>query len=549
MLLPKLFTCMKDYSKEQFFKDLIAGIIVAIIALPLSIALGIASGVTPEKGIITAIIGGFFVSLLGGSRVQIGGPTGAFVVIILGIIQKYGLDGLIFATLMAGMILIFMGVFKLGSLVEFIPYPITTGFTSGIAIIIFSTQVKDFLGLNIENIPSEFIAKWMVYLKNLGQTNMQALMIGFLTILIIVLFPKINRKVPSTLIAIFVATLLAKGLNLEVSTIQTQFGEISGSIPSIHFPTFDFSKIEELIIPAVAIAVLGSVESLLSAVVADGMIGGNHRSNMELVGQGVANIFSALFGGIPVTGAIARTAANVKNGARTPISGIVHSITLFFMMIILMPYVKYIPMASLAGILIVVSYNMGEWDEFKQLNKCPKSDALVFIVTFLLTIIFDLVVAIEVGMVLSAFLFMKRMANITQFNYMLGEDNSSSDQLRLKEEFKISSDIDFYEIIGPFFFGAADKFIKTVRSTHKMPKILVLDLKQVPIIDATGYSALCRLYEMCTKSNTRLVFMQMQEEPYKILENYGFVDLLGRERFCDNIDEVVEITQKLSTAA
>lgn len=545
MLIPKLFTCLKNYNKEMFLNDLISGIIVAIIALPLSIALGIASGVSPKTGLITAIVGGFFVSMLGGSRVQIGGPTGAFVVIVLNILNKYGLEGLVAATFMAGVILILLGIFKLGDMVKFIPYPITTGFTSGIAIIIFSTQIKDFLGLNIDKVPSEFLSKWTCYFNNFSSINFSAAIIGILTIGIIILWPKINKKIPGAFIAIICTTLIALFMNLDIATIETQFGEISSIIPMPSIPKLSFNMVNELLMSAVAIALLGSVESLLSAVVADGMIGGNHRSNMELVGQGVANIFSSLFGGIPVTGAIARTAANVKNGGRTPIAGIVHSITLLLMMLVLMPYVKYIPMASLAGILIVVSYNMGEWEEFKELSKCPKSDALVFILTFTLTVIFDLVVAIEVGMVLSAFLFMKRMADVTKCTYITGDESKINDEIEFSSQKSMPAEIDIYEINGPFFFGAADKFIKTIKSIENHPKVLILKMSHVPVIDATGYSALNRLYDICKHKGTRIIIIELQNEPYDTLEKYGFISKIGPENVCKDLECAINTAEEI----
>lgn len=544
MLVPKLFTCLKNYNKEMFLKDIIAGIIVAIIALPLSIALAIASGVSPEKGLITAIVGGFFVALLGGSRVQIGGPTGAFVVIVLGIITKYGIEGLIVATLMAGIILILMGVFRVGNMIKFIPYPITTGFTNGIAVIIFSTQIKDFFGMNIEKVPSEFIEKWGSYFSHLATTNYKALMIGILTILIIVLWPKVSKKIPGAFIAIIVTTLITVIFKLDINTIATQFGDIKGGIPTFTLPKVSFSMVNELLMSAVAIALLGSIESLLSAVVSDGMIGGKHRSNMELIGQGVANICSALFGGIPVTGAIARTAANVKNGGRTPVAGIVHSITLFLMMLILMPYVKYIPMAALAGVLIVVSYNMCQWGEFKMLRKCPKSDALVFITTFLLTVIFDLVVAIEIGMLLAICLFMKRMVDITSCTNLLDDENNLSDEMDM-EGLNIPSGVNIYEINGPFFFGAADKFMQVIKAIENPPKVLILKMMNVPIIDATGYSALQGIYELCKNNGTELILMELQEKPYKILDKYGFVKEIGKEKICNDISESLHVAKNI----
>lgn len=538
VITPKLFTCLKGYTKEKMYKDIIAGIIVAVIALPLSIALAIASGVSPEKGLITAIVGGFFVSLLGGSRVQIGGPTGAFVVIVLGILSKYGLEGLVISTFMAGVLLVFMGLVGFGSMVKFIPYPITTGFTSGIAIIIFSTQIKDFLGLEISNIPSEFIAKWHVYLSNLNKINYQALFIGVLTIAIIMYWPKINQKIPGTLIAIIVSTILAKMFHIDIATIETQFGEISGSIPVPSFPHISMDIVRELAMPSIAIALLGSIESLLSAVVADGMIGGNHRSNAELVGQGIANMASSLFGGIPVTGAIARTAANIKNGGRTPISGIVHSVSLLLMMLVLMPYVKFIPMASLAGILIVVSYNMGEWDEFKVLTKCPKSDALVFIATFALTLIFDLVVAIEVGMILSIFLFMKRMIDVAECTHIIDYKDKYGDILDFDSQ-NSDSEIAIYKINGPFFFGAADKFMNIISSIEKPPKTLIIKMKDVPVIDATGYYALNRLYQKSISVGTRVILTGLNHDVYKTLDRYGFLEIIGDDNVFENLKDAI----------
>lgn len=540
MLKPKLFTCLKDYNRDMFFKDVIAGIIVAIIALPLSIALAIASGVSPEKGLITACIGGFFVSLLGGSRVQIGGPTGAFVVIVSGIVYEYGLDGLIISTMMAGAILVFMGLFRLGDLIKFIPYPVTTGFTSGIAVVIFSTQINDFMGLGIEKVPSEFLGKWGSYIHNIGHVNWMALAVGLVTMGIIVLWPKVNAKIPGAFVALILTTFAALFMGLNIATIETQFGTISGAIPMPSMPVISLDIIKALFMPAVAIALLGSIESLLSAVIADGMIGGNHRSNMELVGQGVANMASALFGGIPVTGAIARTAANVKNGGRTPVAGIVHAITVFLMLIILMPYIKYVPMASLAGILIIVAYNMVEWDSFRELNKCPKSDALVFLATFFLTVVFDLVVAIEVGMILSAFLFMKRMSDVTDCHYTIGSEENSCDKFGFLNGAVISPEIGIYEINGPFFFGAADKFLNTVKSIEKPPRILILKMTHVPVIDATGYAALNRLYEKCEKYDMQIIIGDLQTKTYDILERYGFVEQVGRESICHDMKAALD---------
>ncbi len=418
MFIPKLLTCLKDYSKDQLIKDLTAGLIVAIIAFPLSIALAIASGVSPEKGLYTAIIGGVIVSLLGGSRVQIGGPTGAFIVIVYGIIGEYGFDGLVIATIIAGVLLILMGLLRFGNLIKFIPYSIVTGFTSGIAITIFSTQIKDFLGLNMDKVPSEFIPKWLAYFKSASTIDLKSLLIGALSIGIILIWPKISKKVPGTLASIIIATVINLAFNLKVETIGSRYGSISASLPTLSFPSINLAVIYKLLMPGITIAFLAGVESLLSAVVADGMVNGKHRSNMELIAQGTANIFSVLLGGIPVTGAIARTAANVKNGGRTPIAGIVHSISLFLIMLIFLPYMKLVPMTTLAAILIVVSYNMGEWEVFKDLFKMQKSDAVVFLVTFTLTILIDLVAAISVGMVLHLILSMINSKANKHDNYL-----------------------------------------------------------------------------------------------------------------------------------
>lgn len=536
MLVPKLFTCLKQYSKEQFIKDLTAGIIVAIIAFPLSIALAIASGVSPEKGLYTAIVGGFIISFLGGSRVQIGGPTGAFVIIVYGIIQKYGLDGLIVATIIAGVFLLLMGFLKFGSIIKYIPDPITSGFTTGIAITIFSTQITDFFGLSIHNVPSEFLLKWIAYIKGMPTLNIQSLIIGCLSLLIILAWPKVNKKIPGTLIAIIAATLITSIFHLHVETIGSRFGSLSSALPKLSFPKINIQMINGLIFPGLTIAVLAAVESLLSAVVADGMIGSKHRSNMELVAQGAANIFSALFGGIPVTGAIARTAANIKNGGRTPVAGIVHAITLMVIMLLFLPYMNLVPMTTLAAILIVVSYNMGEWEIFKKLPKAPKSDAAVFLVTFFLTIFLDLVVAISIGIVLASLLFMKRMADVTDVNYKL-DASEDEDANELISDIKMSKDISIYEINGPFFFGAADKFINAIRETNNFTKVLLVKLIHVPAMDATAYHGLEMLYDMCKKHRTKLIFIGIRKQPYGVLKKYGFINIIGEKNFCKTIQE------------
>ncbi|PRR80469.1 SulP family inorganic anion transporter [Clostridium vincentii] len=539
MFIPKLITCLKDYSKEQFIKDFISGIIVAIIALPLAIALAIASGVSPEKGLYTAILGGFIVSFLGGSRVQIGGPTGAFVVIVYGIVQEFGIAGLTLATIMAGIFLVIMGFLKFGSLIKFIPSSITTGFTSGIAIVILSTQVKDFFGLQMEEVPSEFVEKLIAFFKDFHTINYQSLFISLLTLVIIIFWPKISKKVPGTLIAIIIVTLITMIFNLNITTIGSQFGQLSSALPSFALPAISFDMVNVLMLPALTIAVLGSVESLLSAVVADGMIGSSHRSNMELVAQGVANVFSGAFGGIPVTGAIARTAANVKNGGRTPVAGIVHACGLLLIMLLFMPYVKLVPMSSLAAVLVVVSYNMGEWETFKTLLKSPKSDALVFLVTFILTVFLDLVVAIGVGMVLASFLFMKKMSDITEVKYIL-DDEEDKDANEFIENIKMSEHITMYEISGSFFFAAANKFVSAMKEMGSPPRILIVKMSKVPFMDATAYHSLRMLYDFCRSNHTKVIILKIQDQPLSMLKKYGFVETMEEKNFCDTVDGAIE---------
>jgi SulP family sulfate permease len=539
LLIPKSISCLKNYSKEQFIKDFISGIIVAIIALPLAIALAIASGVSPEKGLYTAIIGGFIVSLLGGSRVQIGGPTGAFVVIVYGIIQKYGIEGLILSTIMAGVFLVIMGFLKFGSLIKYIPSSITTGFTSGIAIVILSTQVKDFFGLQMKAVPSEFIEKLIAYFNNFHSINFQSLFISVVTLIIIILWPRVSKKIPGTLIAIIIVTIITMIFKLNVTTIGSEFGQLSSSLPKLVIPSINLKMINELMLPALTIAILGSVESLLSAVVADGMIGGSHRSNMELIAQGVANIFSGAFGGIPVTGAIARTAANVKNGGRTPVAGIVHSFGLLIIMLLFMPYVKLVPMSSLAAVLVIVAYNMGEWEAFKTILKAPKSDAIVFLVTFILTIFLDLVVAIGVGVVLSSFLFMRKMADITEVKYIL-DDDEDKDANEFIENVKMPEHISIYEISGSFFFGAANKFVSAMKDMGVPPRILIVKMSKVPFMDATAYHSLKILYDFCRKNHTKVIILKIQEQPLNVLKKYGFVEIMGEKNFCDTVDGAIE---------
>lgn len=536
-LKPKLFSVMKTYSKNQFFKDLIAGIIVAIIALPLSIALAIASGVNPEQGLYTAIFAGFFISFLGGSRVQIGGPTAAFVVIIYGIVTEYGMAGLTIATLMAGIILIIMGLIHFGSLIKYIPYTITSGFTAGVAIGIFAGQIKDFLGLEMGSVPAEFIEKCAEYGKVIGTVDRDTVIVGVISLIILIVMPKISKVIPGSLIAIIIATLLVKFTPLEVATIGSVYGELSSSIPAPSIPGFDFSMIQELLPSAFTIAILAGIESLLSCVVSDGMINSRHRSNMELIGQGVGNIASGLFGGIPATGAIARTAANVKNGGRTPIAGMVHALTLLLILKLFMPLAAMIPMTTLAAILIVVAYNMGEWNEFFSLIKhAPKSDVIILLVTFVLTVIFDLVVAIEFGMVLAALLFIKRMSEVSSirgWTYSSDDDNEENDPMYIGLK-QVPYGTLVYEIDGPMFFGVADNFLNI--SIKDDTKVLVLRMRSVPAMDITALQSLEKVYDKCKKNDVTVVLSHVLEQPKKVMDKAGFSEKIGEENFCENID-------------
>lgn len=542
---PKFFSVMKNYTREQFIKDIIAGLIVAIIALPLSIALAIASGVNPEQGLYTAIIAGFFISFLGGSRVQIGGPTAAFVVIIYGIIAEHGIPGLIIATLLAGVMLILMGLFHFGDLIKFIPKTITIGFTLGIAIGIVVGQIKDFLGLNMGAVPAEFLTKLVAYSHNLGSINYITLAIGILALLIQIFWSKVSKKIPGSLVAIIVTTLLVAIFKLPVKTIGDLY-TIKAGLPSFSMPVLSFSLVREMILPAFTIAMLAAIESLLSAVVSDGMIGSKHKSNAELVGQGVGNILSALFGGIPATGAIARTAANVKNGGRTPVAGMVHALTLLLILLFLMPYASYIPMSCLAAILIIVGYNMSGWRTFVRIIKtAPKSDIAVLIITFLLTLFFDLVIAIEFGMVLAAFLFLKRMSDIAevrQWTYIGPSENE-----------KLSEDIDLkyvpkntivYEVFGALFFGAANVFTSFKHEEGK--NVLILRMRNVPVMDISGVEALEEILETCKKRNLTLILSHVNEQPYHAMEKAGFVEKIGAENICENIDASLERAEKLA---
>ena len=534
---PKFFTTIKNYTKAQFLSDLTAGIIVAIIALPLSIALAIASGVSPEKGMHTAIIAGFLISFLGGSRVQIGGPTGAFMVIVYGIVTEYGIDGLIMATMMGGFIMVLMGLSKLGGVIKFIPHPITTGFTSGIAITIFSSQIKDFFGLDIGNVPAEFLEKWKLYFESLGTIDITSMLIGLLALAIIVFWPKHKIKIPGSLIALIVTTLVVQFGQLDVLTIGTKFGELSSALPMPSLPAFSFEKMQHLIAPAMTIAILGSIESLLSAVVADGMIGGRHRSNTELIAQGIANMASGLFGGIPATGAIARTVANINNGGRTPVAGMVHAVVLLLILLIFMPLAQMIPLSALAAILIVVAYNMSEWREFVSLLKSPKSDIAVLLITFFITILVDLIMAIQIGMVLAALLFMKRMADVTEVSELTRdtaeEDDSFTPSFDRAILQRLPKHIQVYEINGPMFFGAADKFLEVINEVNGKTQTVILRMRNVPAMDATAVHALNRFIKSCHKYKIKILLSGLKPQPYDVLEKAGVVAAIGKDNIFD----------------
>ncbi len=549
MLLPKLVTTLKTYNKSLFYSDVSSGIIVGIVALPLAIAFGIASGVSPNNGLITAVIAGFIISALGGSRVQIGGPTGAFIVIVYGIVQKYGMDGLMIATIMAGVMLVLMGFMKLGTLIKFIPLPIITGFTSGIALIIFTTQIKDLLGLNIPNLPSEFLAKIPVYVNNITAFNIDTIIVSAISLFTIIFLGKFLQKIPSTFIALILGTAIVYIFGLEVDTISTRFGQLTSSIPSIGMPEISFDVIYNLAGPAFTIAMLGAVESLLSAVVADGMIGGKHRSNMELIANGAANIVAPFFGGIPATGAIARTVTNIRNGGKTPIAGITHSIVLLLILLFFGKYAGMIPMCVLASILMVVAYNMSEWREFKAQLKMPRSDVIVLVTTFLLTVIFDLTVAIEVGIVLSAMLFMRRMAEVTnigvisrEFDEGLESEDSGANSIQGKN---IPKGVLIFEIDGPFFFGAASKFKDAMRFVGKTTDVLILRLRKVPAIDSTGIATLEDFYYDCKKRSTILILSGLHAQPMFACEHAGLLDKIGEVNLRGNIDDALNRAREI----
>ena len=557
---PKLLTTLRHYNKQQFTTDLLAGIIVGIVALPLAIAFGIASGVTPEKGIITAIVAGLIVSLLGGSKVQIGGPTGAFIIIIYGIIQQYGFEGLTIATLMAGVFLIMFGVLHLGTIIKYIPYPIVVGFTSGIALTIFTTQIKDLFGLTMETVPSDFIEKWVAYIGSFGTIDLWSAGVGIGSVAVIAAWPMIAKynnvlkKLPGSLIAIIVMTvavlLLKQYAGVEsVETIGDRFS-ISNQLPDAEMPSISWNVIKGLVSPAITIAILGAIESLLSATVADGVIGDRHDSNTELIAQGVANLASPIFGGIPATGAIARTMTNINNGGRTPVAGIVHAAVLLLIFLFLMPLAQYIPMACLAGVLVIVSYNMSGWRSFASIMKNPKSDVIVLIVTFLLTVIFDLTIAIEVGLICACLLFMRRMAETTDVKVISDEidpaEEQSDFQMGNLEHLTIPEGVEVYEINGPYFFGAGNKFEDLMATMgHKRPKVRIIRMRKVPFVDSTGIHNLTNLCVMSQKEGIQVVLSGVNPKVQAVLHKSGFDQMLGEENICSHINIALERAKSL----
>ena len=550
---PRLLTSLKNYNKKTLTADIMAGIIVGIVALPLAIAFGIASGVTPEKGIITAIVAGFIVSAFGGSRVQIGGPTGAFIIIIYGIIQQYGFQGLTIATLMAGFFLILFGLLRLGTIIKYIPYPIIVGFTSGIAVTIFTTQIKDLFGLQLASVPSDFVEKWIVYARNSDSADLWSSIVGIVSVIIIAITPRFSKKIPGSLIAIILMTVLALILKnycgvTSIETIGDRF-TINAQLPEAQLPGLNWETIKSLVSPALTIAILGAIESLLSATVADGVIGDHHDSNTELIGQGLANLATPLFGGIPATGAIARTMTNINNGGKTPIAGIIHAIVLVLIFLFLMPLAKYIPMACLAGVLVVVSYGMCGWRSFIALMKNPKSDVTVLLITFFLTIIFDLTIAIEVGLIIACLLFMKRMSETTDVKVIMDEidPNDESDiKLENNEHLIIPNGVEVYEINGPYFFGAGNRFEEIMASFGDRPKVRIIRMRKVPFVDSTGIHNLTNLCIMSQKEGIQIVLSGVNPKVHAVLARSGFYELIGEENICSHINIALEKAKEIA---
>jgi SulP family sulfate permease len=534
VFVPKSIVCFREgLTREQVMRDLIAGVVVGIVALPLALAFAIASGVPPERGLYTAIIAGFLISALGGSRVQIGGPTGAFVVIVYGIVQKYGLDGLAICTVLAGFLLILLGVMRLGALIKFIPYPVITGFTSGIAVIIFSSQVKDFLGLKMGAVPADFADKWVAYAEKLGTIDWTTALVAAGSLLILLFWPRVSRLVPAPFVAMVAATIVVQLFHLDVATIGSRFGSVPSSLPAPHFPDIPWTHLRDFVSPALTVALLAAIESLLSAVVADGMIGTRHKSNMELVAQGVANVASPLFGGIPATGAIARTATNIRTGGRTPLAGMTHAVTLLLILIFVGKWAAMVPLCALAAILVVVSYHMSEWRSFAGLLRAPRSDLIVLLLTFILTIFVDLTVAVQVGVVIASLLFMKRMADVTHVAGVSTRDDDWDEVSHIR----VPPSVVVYEVNGPFFFGAADKIKDVLGEIARPPKFFILRMRNVPAIDATGLHALEQMAKKCRAQGTLLILTELNTQPLRAVVRAG---IATRENLAKTFEMAME---------
>ncbi len=549
---PSLISTLRNYNRKTFVSDLMAGLIVGIVALPLAIAFGIASGVTPEKGIITAIVAGLIISVFGGSKVQIGGPTGAFIIIIYGIIQQYGIDGLAIATLMAGAFLVLFGLLRLGTIIKYIPYPIVVGFTSGIAVTIFTTQIKDLFGLTMETVPSDFIEKWIAYARDFSTIDPWSAAVGILSVVVIAISPRFSKKIPGSLIAIILMTIVVLLLKnfagvTSIETIGDRFA-INNELPDAQMPAMTWETIKSLVSPALTIAILGAIESLLSATVADGVIGDRHDSNTELIAQGIANLATPLFGGIPATGAIARTMTNINNGGKSPIAGVVHAAVLLLIFLFLMPLAQYIPMACLAGVLVIVSYGMCGWRSFLAQMKNPKSDVTVLLITFFLTIIFDLTIAIEVGLIIACLLFMKRMSETTDVKVIMDEINPEEESdvhLDHVEHLAIPKGVEVYEINGPYFFGAGNRFEDLMSTFGDRPKVRIIRMRKVPFVDSTGIHNLVSICEMSHKEGTRIVLSGVNPRVRATLEKAGFYNIIGEENVCGHIDTALKKAQAI----
>lgn len=548
MFVPKSIVCLREgYTKERVLADVAAGVVVGIVALPLCLAFAIASGVPPERGLYTAIVAGFLISALGGSRVQIGGPTGAFVVIVYGIVAKYGYDGLVVCTILAGVLLVAIGLARLGGLIKFIPYPVVTGFTSGIAVIILSSQVKDFLGLKMGAVPADFLEKWQALSRALPTVSPAALAIASGSLLVLIFWPKVSRVVPAPFVAMVLATAAVALLKLPVETIGSRFGAVPSSLPRPQIPHVAWAALRELFHPAFTIALLAAIESLLSAVVADGMIGTRHKSNMELVAQGVANIVSPIFGGIPATGAIARTATNIKAGGRTPLAGIVHAATLFLILTLFGRWAALVPLAALAAILVVVAYHMSEWRSFAALLRAPKSDVIVLLLTFALTVFVDLTVAVQFGIVAAALLFMKRMSEVTDVAGVTTELAEGDEEGGRPEPLDIPKGVEVYEVNGPFFFGAADKLRDVLGEVSRRPKVLILRMRNVPAIDATGLHALEQVYKRCRSQGIVFILAEVREQPMRTIIRSRKLPLFGRKNLAKTLDLALEKAREIVT--